>query len=556
MELNPTDLAAFLGFLALVLGISLYQSRKERGAEDYFLAGRGLSWWVIGLSLIASNISTEHFVGMAGQGYQDGVGMAIASYEWIAALALLVVAFWLLPRFIRSGIYTMPQYLEIRYDHRVRTLMSAIVLLFYTTITMATVLLLGAKPLEVLFHLPQGQGIWLIGILAGAYTVYGGLKAVVWSDVVQASALILGGILVTFLALREVGGWQAFAEQAGGRLDAVLPANDPKYPWPAVFLGGMWIPNLYYWGLNQFITQRTLGAKSLREGQKGVLFGASLKLIMPLIIVLPGIAAFALYGEEIGADMDAAYPTLLGHLLPTGLAGVMLAALFGAVMSTLDSLLNASATLFTMDFYKPFVLDRKRGKAQDRNAKAAALPPLQKAEEDRLLMRVGRWTTAVLVLLACLWAPVVGNFDGGLYEFLQVYWGFVQPGIVAAFFAGMLWKKVPAGAAIAAILVNPPVYGMLLYALPEVAFLHHMGIAFLASLGVLILWTLIAPRRAPATASMKAASASTAQPFKGSSEPAADTAPSAASEAPMWPLYAWGAAIAVGVFLLYWAFSG
>lgn len=539
MELNPTDLAAFLGFIALVLGISLYQSRKERGAEDYFLAGRGLSWWVIGLSLIASNISTEHFVGMAGQGYQDGVGMAIASYEWIAALALIVVAFWLLPRFLKSGIYTMPQYLEIRYDRRVRTLMSGIVLLFYTTITMATVLLLGAKPLEVLFNLPSGQGIWLIGLLAGAYTVYGGLKAVVWSDVVQATALILGGILVTVLALREVGGWTAFTEMAGGRLDAVLPANDPKYPWPAVFLGGMWIPNLYYWGLNQFITQRTLGARNLREGQKGVLFGATLKLIMPLIIVLPGIAAFALYGEEIGGDVDAAYPTLLGHLLPAGLTGVMLAALFGAVMSTLDSLLNASATLFTMDFYKPFVLDRRTGQAgTDGEGMAVA-----KAAEDRQLMRVGRWATGVLVLVACVWAPVVGNFDGGLYEFLQVYWGFVQPGIVAAFFAGMLWKRVPAGAAIAAILINPPVYGGLLYALPEVAFLHHMGIAFLASLAVLIGWTLLAPRQK-----------AVAQPDVAQPEPGQDH--NEALPPVGWPLRLWGLGIAVGVFLLYWAFSG
>ncbi len=522
MVLQPLDYAAFGAFLALVVGISLWQSRKERGADDYFLAGRSLGWWVIGLSLIASNISTEHFVGMAGQGYAEGVGMAIASYEWIAALALVIVAFWLLPRFLKAGIYTMPEYLEVRYSRGVRTLMSAIVLLFYVTITMATVLLLGAKPLEVIFGLPTGQGIWLIGLLAGAYTVYGGLKAVVWSDVVQATALILGGILVTFLALREAGGWAAFAEAAGPRLDAVLPADHPKYPWPAIFLGGMWIPNLYYWGLNQFITQRALGARSLREGQKGILFGATLKLIIPLIVVLPGIAAFVLFGAEIGEDVDAAYPTLLRHVLPTGLTGIMLAALFGAVMSTLDSLLNASATLFTMDFYAPFVLDRG--------------PAVSTAERDRRLMRVGRWTTAVLVVVACVWTPVVGGFEGGLYEFIQKYWGFVQPGIVAAFLIGMLWRRVPAGAAAAAILVNPPVYGLLLWRLPEVAFLHHMGIAFLVSAAVLAGWTLVAPRPSPEA---------------GPGDPTAE-----AAEPVPAGLRWWAAGIVLGVALLYLAFSG
>ncbi len=472
MNLAALDYVVFGLFLLFVIGLSLWQSRRERVAEDYFLAGRGLSWWVIGLSLIASNISTEHFVGMAGQGYQQGVGMAIASYEWIAALSLILVAFFLLPRFLKAGLYTMPEFLEYRYNRWVRTLMSAIVLLFYVGITMATVLLLGAIPLEVIFGLPRSQGIWMIGVLAGAYTVYGGLKAVVWSDVVQAIALISGGIIVTVLSVQACGGWAEFKVLADGRLNAVLPADHPKYPWPAIFIGGMWIPNLYYWGLNQFITQRTLAAKSIREGQKGILFGASLKLIIPLIVVIPGIAAYVLYSDQIGGDMDSAYPVLIANLLPAGLSGLMLAALFGAVMSTLDSLLNSAATLLTMDFYKPFV----RPKA-----------------DARQLMKVGRWATFLLVLVACLWTPVLSSFKGGLYEFIQLYWGFVQPGIVAVFVLGIAWKRVSSSAAILGILINIPLYGFLLWRFPNIAFLHHMGICFLSIIALMSLWSLWKP---------------------------------------------------------------
>ena len=469
MELSLLDYIAFIGFLLLVIGVSLWQSRKEEDTADYFLAGRGLAWWAIGLSLIASNISTEHFVGMAGQGFKEGIGMAIASYEWIAALALVIVAFFFLPRFLKAGIYTMPEYLEYRYSRPVRTLMSGLMLLFYVSITMSVVLHLGAKPLTTIFGLETNTGIWLIGLIAGAYTIYGGLKAVVWSDIIQAAALLLGGAVITVLALQEVGGWSVFTEQAGGRLDAVLPADHDTYPWYTIFIGGMWIPNLFYWGLNQFITQRTLGAKSIREGQRGVLFGATLKLIIPLIVVLPGIAAFILYADQIPLlenpdgtmrpDVDAAFPILLKNLLPTGLTGLMLAALFGAVVSTLDSLLNSASTLFTLDFYKTYFKPE--------------------ASAERLVL-VGRITTGVLILFACLWAPVIGSLEsGGFYEFIQLYWGYVQPGILAVFLLGFAWKRVTSSAAIVGILTNIPVYWLLLREYPRAPFLNHMGISFL-----------------------------------------------------------------------------
>ncbi|WP_272481688.1 SLC5 family protein [Rhodothermus marinus] len=287
MTFGIVDLIAFVGFIAFVIGFSLYASRKEETGEDYFLAGRGLTWWLIGFSLIASNISTEHFVGMAGRGFE--LGLAIASYEWMAAVTLVIVAFFFLPKFLRAGIYTMPEYLEYRYNTTARTIMATFMMLAYVFVALATVLYSGALALEAIFGLDTVLGIWLIGLLAGFYTVYGGLKAVVWTDLLQGAALLLGGLLVTVLGFQALGGVDVFFAQAGDKLHTVLPWDHPEMPWVAVFIGGLWIPNLFYWGLNQFITQRTLGARSLEEGQKGIMLAALLKLLIPFIIVFPGI---------------------------------------------------------------------------------------------------------------------------------------------------------------------------------------------------------------------------------------------------------------------------
>ena len=290
MELNTLDIVCFLGFIVLVIGVSLYAGRKEDSSEDYFLAGRGLSWWLIGLSLIASNISSEHFIGMSGKGY--GLGLAIASYEWMAAITLILVALFFLPRFLKVGIYTIPEYLEYRYNRTARTVMAVFMMIFYVMVTLATVLYSGALALNSIFDMPMVQGIWLIGIISGLYTAYGGLKAVVWSDLIQGSTLLIGGLIVMFLGFNAVGGWDNFVANSGDKLHTVLPWDHPEMPWVAVFFGGLWLPNIFYWGLNQFITQRTLGAKNIDEGQKGILFGATLKLIIPFIVVFPGIMAF------------------------------------------------------------------------------------------------------------------------------------------------------------------------------------------------------------------------------------------------------------------------
>ena len=472
MELSPIDIVTFVLFIIVVAGISLRAARKENTTEDYFLAGRSLTWWMIGISLIASNISTEHFIGMAGQGYMKDIGLAIASYEWIAALSLIIVAVFLLPRFLRAGIYTIPEFLEYRYNHWPRVIMGAGLLIMYAFVTLATVLYAGGLAIESIFGMNIYAAIWMLGIFTGLYTMFGGLKAVVWTDVIQGATLLIGGVVVTVLAFDKIGGIDEFVRLSDGRLHTVLPADHPELPWTAVFIGGMWLPNIFYWGLNQFITQRTLGAKSLAEGQKGILLGATIKLFIPFIVVFPGIIAFELYGDQI-TNADSAYPYLVKQLLPVGLVGIIMAALLGATMSTLDSMLNSGATIFTIDFYKRF---------------------FHKEATQKHFIRVGRVCTIVMVVIACSSTVMVENFGEGLYKFIQIWWGCIQPGIVAAFFMGLIWKKVPPAAAITGMLLNIPLY-IILLSYWKIAFLHHMAICFVVICAVMTVITLIAPNR-------------------------------------------------------------
>ncbi|RKY24303.1 MAG: solute:sodium symporter family transporter [Planctomycetota bacterium] len=532
MELTWIDLVVFVGFMGTVVAVSLYAGRKERTSEDYFLAGRKLTWPLIGFSLIASNISTEHFVGMAGAAF-GRVGLAIASYEWMAAITLVLVGWFLLPRFLKAGIYTMPEFLEYRYNSGTRAIMATYIMAAYIIVLLAVVLYSGAVAFNAIFNIPAILAdkfgitlqdaefwaniiaIWSIGIIAGTYTIYGGLKAVVWSDLLQGGALILGGAIVTILGLRLIGsgnpieGWQTFAAQNAGKLHTVLPWNDPEVPWLAVFIGGLWIPNIFYWGCNQFITQRTLGAKSLAEGQKGIVFAAALKLLMPFIIVIPGIMALQLFGSEIaqlgGNIGDKAYPYMISRILPPQLRGVMFAALCGAVMSTFNSGLNSASTIFTIDIYRKYI---------------------NPAASQHKQVTIGRIATAVIVVVACLWAPVVGQFKG-VFTYIQEIWGFISPGIVAAFIIGLVIKKTPPTAAKGALLLGPVLYAIcrvpawiwehIYYSrfpnatevvAPEGfwgpiikfsswAFLHHMGLVFLVLAAFMLIVTKIKPLAEP-----------------------------------------------------------
>jgi SSS family solute:Na+ symporter len=476
MDFSALDIAGFAGFLILVVAVSLYASRKEQTGEDYFLAGRGLSWWLIGVSLIAANISSEHFVGMAGEGFR--IGLAIACFECIGAVALVFVALFLLPKFLRSGIYTLPEFLEYRYSATPRAIMAFLLMLAYVAVGLAGVLYSGALALQSVFGVDLTAAAWGIGLCAGLYTIYGGLKAVVWSELLQGTALMGGGALVLVVSLDGAGGLGAFLTANADRLHVMLPADHPDLPW-TIYLLGIWVPNIAYFGLNQFITQRALAARSLRDGQLGVLFAAFLKLLMPFLIVFPGIAAYGMF-EGQGIEPDRAFPTLMTQVLPAGFRGVMFAALFGAVMSSLDSMLNSASTIFTIDLYQRHWA---RGKASSAS-----------------LIRVGRWSTAGFLLMACLLAPALAGM-GGIYQYMQLVWNLIWPGILAAFLVGLWNPRTPPLAATLALVLCPLSYIGFNLALKAIwnssAYLNAAAGAFLFGCALMLVITRLAPLAEP-----------------------------------------------------------
>lgn len=643
------DVIIFIAFIVGVVGLGLWKSRKsstekaaadgndaKQGAKDYFLAGGSLPWWVIGFSLIAANISTEQFVGMSGKA-ADWLGLAIASYEWIAAITLVMAAFIFLPKFLKSGIYTIPEFLEYRYDPISRMIMAVATMVILVGVPTASVIYSGATIMDIFF---KGQYIfglpitiatscWIIGILATTYVFVGGLKACAWADLIQGSALIIGGAIVTWLALNAVGaadvkdlvaapdvvgtafnGWSYLNAAPdsvvnmgavdrvlalnSSKFHMVLPAADKEIPWTSLVIFGLWIPNLFYWGLNQYITQRTLGAKSLNEGQKGIVFAATMKLLIPFIVVIIGIMAFNLYSPDLrsegrwksamtlaeapeiynqlspkfsaayiagetGSDSsksetehivntikstlakangqptnvmfafdesfathypddaakiyghnfnrsrvaqnasatdtgviqpmvvmsallklqsdsafiteyaktlqaanvailmnpqptqsiknlaaynyDSTYGTLLKRLVKgkVGIAGFVLAAIFGAVVSSLASMLNSASTIFTMDIYHK----------------------VSPSSSQFALVTVGRVMTVIFVVIACLIAPALGDPRfGGIFTFIQEFQGFISPGILAVFIFGVLVPKAPRCAGIVGLLLNPALYAL------------------------------------------------------------------------------------------------
>lgn len=474
MNLSVMDILFFLVFFLFVIGISMYKSRHEKSGEDFFLASRGLLWPFIGLSLIAANISTEQFVGMSGQS-AGNVGMAVASYEWMAAITLVVIAFFFLPKFLRAGIYTMPEYLEYRYSPGARSLMALYTMIIYVGVTISAVLYSGALTLNTIFNMDFIFAVWLIGGIAALYTTWGGLKAVAWADLFQGSALILGGLLTLVLGLKAVGGIDAFATANADRLHMILPADHQVIPWTALVIG-LWIPNFYYWGLNQYITQRTLAAKTLREGQMGVIFAAGLKLLIPFAIVIPGIISLQLYGGQMETS-DAAYPLLIKNLIPQGIRGFIFASIAGAVISSLASMLNSASTIFTMDVYKKY---------------------FNKSAGPKAEVSVGRITTMVLVVIGCFIAPQLGNprFQG-IFNYIQEFQGFISPGILAAFIFGLFVKKAPRVVGVIALIASPVIYGFLYFAFSDIAFLNRMAITFIMILLIMGIITVLKPLVAP-----------------------------------------------------------
>lgn len=643
------DILVFVLFVAAVLFIGLWMSKdeetaSEHGAQDYFLAGRKLTWWLVGFSLIAANISTEQFVGMSGQA-ADWLGMAIASYEWMAAITLVVVAFVFLPTFLRSGIYTIPEFLEYRYNALARLLMAIATLIILVGVPTASVIYSGAKVITGNF---QGVSLWgldfgsitvgcyIIGTLGAIYVFAGGLKACAWADLLQGSALILGGVIIAVFAMQKLadadpdeliktarnkevtveslsdaGAVTRFwdlnkGELPEGKTHMVRPKDDERIPWTALVIG-LWIPNFFYWGLNQYITQRTLGSKSLAEGQKGVVFAAFLKLIIPFIVVIPGILAFNLFNvdlkkdavtrnslilaenspalyrslsdgmkpdpdearnkqtiekitelldeppaadakpmlykfdevfagvhpqdaaaivaydqelfsgkvkleeklapnptaeqlaafsvsfanaaedqlkkdieveELVAHDYDNAFPTLIRNLLPAkvGIKGFVLAAIFGAVVSSLASMLNSASTIATMDVYRAI------------NPKAS----------QYTLVTMGRGFVVLFVVIAMVIAPYLGHPRfGGIFNFIQEFQGFISPGILAVFLFGLLVHRAPRSVGCIGLLLNPVLFGALKVFTPDIAFLDRMAICFGVVIAVLTVVTILNPLKEP-----------------------------------------------------------
>ncbi len=478
MELTALDIGVFLAFFGVVIGVSMFKSRKEETGEDFFLASRSLFWPLIGLSLIAANISSEHFVGMAGQG-AGTAGLAIASYEWIAAITLVVVALFFLPKFLKTGIYTIPEYLEHRYNPAARGIMAFYTMIIYIGVTISAVIYSGGLTLTTLFGMKMIHAVWLIGGIAALYTAWGGLKAVAWADLFQGSALLIGGAITMVLGFKAVGGVDAFFETNADKLHVILPSDHKVIPCTALVIG-LWIPNFYYWGLNQFIVQRTLAAKTLRQGQLGILFAAGLKLIIPFVIIFPGIMAYQLYTDQLtgpNATADAAYPLLIKNLVGPGLRAFIFAAISGAVISSLASMLNSASTIFTMDLYQRYF---------KRNA------------DQKSLVKIGRIMTLVFVVIGCVIAPKLGDERfKGIFNYIQEFQGYISPGILAAFVFGMIFKKAPGSAGVTALLACVPIYGFMHWRYENIAFLNRMAITFAAIILIMGIITFLKPLPKP-----------------------------------------------------------
>ncbi|MGL5019366.1 MAG: sodium:solute symporter family transporter [Luteolibacter sp.] len=619
--MGTLDMVLFFVAVVGVIAFGIWQGNKETageaesgGAAGYFLAGRGLTWWLVGFSLIAANISTEQFVGMSGQA-ADWLGMAIASYEWMAAVTLVVVAFVFLPKLLRCGIYTIPEFLEYRYGVVSRTVMAISTLVILVGVPTASVIYSGAKVVSVFFAGQQVFGLdlgsitvgcWIIGLSAAAYVFVGGLKACAWTDLIWGAALIAGGAVVMWLALsamknadprelmetkvanssatlediEKANGWDRFIllndgkdgeavavegeNMSGGKLHMIRPKSDPAIPWTALILG-LWIPNFFYWGLNQYIVQRTLGSKSLAEGQKGIVFAAALKLIIPFVVVIPGILCFNLYSKDlraeamkknnvilaaigtadetgklkvhpvtgnfakvdpentvkviehnarvlgekvdiagatpekltqvntdllamaatkkvavgtklIGYDYDAAFPLLLRKLLQPGITWFVLAAIFGAVVSSLASMLNSASTIATIDIFQKI----KPNSSQDQ------------------LVGMGKFFTVLFVLISCLIAPNLGNpAFGGIFTFIQEFQGFISPGVLMVFLFGFLVPRAPRFLGWLGILVNVILYAYLYLFQSGIPFLNRMAICFGVVFAVMSIITLVKPMEKP-----------------------------------------------------------
>ncbi|MBB3033841.1 sodium:solute symporter family transporter [Alteriqipengyuania lutimaris] len=477
MALETIDIVIIALYALALLGIALAVSRQPKGStkntEDYFLAGRALPWWAIGASLIASNISAEQIIGQSGQGY--AVGIAIAAYEWQAALVLIIVAKFFLPIFLKRRIYTMPQFLAERYGEGVKTLMSVFWVALYTSVNLTTVVWLGGLAISSLTGWGVFAAMAALAAFAALYSLYGGLKAVALTDIIQVVILIVGGFAITWIALDAlagadgaIAGLGVLMEEMPGHFEMILDRDNPAYgdlPGIWTLLGGLWVLHFSYWGFNQYIIQRALGAESLGEAQKGLAFAAFLKLLVPFIVVIPGIAAVmlaqqgALDGSALAAQSDRTYGELMAFA-PAGLRGLVFAALIAAVVSSLASMMNSISTIFTMDLYRSWKPDRS----------------------ETHYVTVGRITAFAAMAIALVLArPFLGGFDSA-FQTVQEYTGFIAPGIVIVFLLGFFDRRANAAGAYTALIGSVAANVVLKFAAPDIPFIIRIWIVFVVAL--------------------------------------------------------------------------
>nr|WP_295932259.1 sodium/solute symporter [uncultured Dyadobacter sp.] len=499
-QLQTLDYVVFFFYFILVSGYGywIYQRKKSNveSTKDFFLAEGSLTWWAIGASLIASNISAEQFIGMSGNGFSMGLG--ISTYEWMAAATLVIVAVFFMPIYLKNKIYTMPQFLSQRYNQSVSLIMAVFWLALYILVNLTSILYLGALAVSGISGLNFQFCMIALATFAIIITV-GGMKVIGYTDVIQVFFLVIGGLATTYLAINLVSdnagvdgimnGIKAMRENHDDHFHMIFPKASPFYmqlPGLTVLLGGMWIVNLNYWGCNQYITQRALGA-DLKTARNGILFAAFLKLLMPVIVVLPGIAAYALYskgmfqaemlGEDGVINADKAYPVLL-NLLPTGLKGLSFAALTAAVVASLAGKANSISTIFTLDIFKNYI-----GKDAD----------------EKTLVRIGRAVVVISMIIAIVVSPYMGIDKKGGFQFIQEMTGLLSPGIFASFIMGFFWKRTNSAGALFAIV------GGFLIALAmhnnyfpfadwsQVPFLDRMGLVFVICVVVMVILGLIMP---------------------------------------------------------------
>ncbi len=494
------DYTIFVIYAIVIVSLGLWLSRTKKGEEkdskDYFLAGGTLSWWAIGASLIAANISAEHFIGMSGSGFR--VGLGIAAYEWIAALTLILVAKYLLPQMINNKIFTMPQLAKERYGQGVSFFFSFFWLLVYVFVNLTSVAWLGAIAMDQILGVPMVYGVPALLIFAGIYSIYGGLKAVAWTDVIQVVFLVGGGLITAWFALDAVGGEAGSAIQGFKTILSSVRDNPndlhfnmiidrnidatvfKDLPGLAVIFGAMWLTNLGYWGFNQYIIQKGLAAKNLQEAKRGLIFGGYLKILIPLIVVIPGITAYVLFNHpDLHSTLqglndtievaDEAYPWLLKNFAPNGIRGLAFAALVAAVVSSLASMLNSTSTIFTLDIYKSLI---------NKNA------------SEKQLVKTGRISALVALVIAMVAAkPLLGGLDQA-FQYIQEYTGFIYPGVVVVFGMGILWKKATNRAALWTTIVTIPLGIIMKVALPDLPFIIRMGYVCIILIALAIILTL------------------------------------------------------------------